>query len=410
MGNTPKQYLTYQHNVQRYFREHCDKYDGIIIPLSIATSFPSGTYGFVRALCAKDGNKHYAIDPRSALFQKQWNRNNVRDPHRKMAQTLGETFAEVGLTRALTSADFASDEVLKECVRLCVEFQLQFRTREEDQRKLNKYRKLLGLDAGSLHELRAPQFLIPPYFQFDGYTDPWYQISQRCIVFSQEFAAEIPVQPVLHFRQWPDITWKTAFDWLRKTKVDSFWFYPNDFREHTAADSELKAYCDAVESAIDEQLTPNTLFGGYYAILLTYFGLQAFGNGIGYGEWRDSGYHRGGTASTRVYILKLHRYLDAPAAQALIDFDPDYFGSDTEILTEYIEAGKPLDDMSTEDALNHFMQCRKLEIDFVANQSLVDAISELRQTLAVLEPKELERHEYGASLERWANVLEDCAA
>ena len=64
-----EQYITYQHNVQRFFREHSEKYTGVIIPLSIATSFPTGTYGFVRALCSKH-NLKYAIDPRTPLFQR----------------------------------------------------------------------------------------------------------------------------------------------------------------------------------------------------------------------------------------------------------------------------------------------------------------------------------------------------
>ena len=48
-------YLTYQHNVQSYFREHADKYEGVIVPLSIATAFPTGTYGFVRQSCPQQG-------------------------------------------------------------------------------------------------------------------------------------------------------------------------------------------------------------------------------------------------------------------------------------------------------------------------------------------------------------------
>src|SRR3569832_1067312 len=102
-----RHYLTYQHNVQRYFREHADKYQGVIVPLSIATAFPSGTYGFIRALCHRHKDKHYAIDPRDALFQHKWNREaNVRDPHKRMVDALGGPFKEHGLERALTPSDF----------------------------------------------------------------------------------------------------------------------------------------------------------------------------------------------------------------------------------------------------------------------------------------------------------------
>jgi hypothetical protein len=107
-----RHYLTYQHNVQKFFRDHRDKYDGVIIPLSIATAFPSGTFGFVRALCSDQTDKSYAIDPRNALFQKSWNRANVREPHRKMAAALGAAYVEKGLNRPLEASDFADEGAL----------------------------------------------------------------------------------------------------------------------------------------------------------------------------------------------------------------------------------------------------------------------------------------------------------
>jgi len=400
-----KQYLTYQHNVQRYFREHCDKYDGIIIPLSIAISFPSGTYGFVRALCAKDDAKQYAIDPRSALFQKTWNRTFVREPHRKMATVFGGPFSEHALARALTPEDFEDDDVIDELVRNCLNFQRRFRTSEDDQRKLNKYKKMLGLKA--LGELGDPQFLIPPYFQFSEIGDEWHEVAARCIASAVAQEDAIPIQPVMHFSQWEgEAEWRPCLAELKDQGIEAVWFYPNDFHEHNADVAHLTSYLQVVALAAEMKIKPYALFGGYYAIVLSYFGLKGFGNGIGYGEWRDSGYHRGGSASTRVYILKLHRFIDAPAAQALIDQDPEYFGEDTDILANYVQSNQPLDDMSQEEALDHFMECRKLEVDFVMENDLATASGELRETLKRLDEMPLERERYGDSLETWADVLE----
>ena len=114
MANAIRHYLSYQHNVQKYFRDYKDVYDGVLIPLSIAISFPTGTYGFVRALCARDKQKQYAIDPRTPLFQKHWNRaKGVRDPHLKMGEVLGEPFKTKGLTTYIEAADFQDDEVIQ---------------------------------------------------------------------------------------------------------------------------------------------------------------------------------------------------------------------------------------------------------------------------------------------------------
>jgi hypothetical protein len=147
------------------------------------------------------------------------------------------------------------------------------------------------------------------------------------------------------------------------------------------------------------------MFSGYYGILMAYFGLSGFGNGVGYGEWRDSGYHKGGMAVSRVYLLRLHRFLDAPNAQAMIERDPDYFGLDTDILAECVASGRPVSDLTNEECLDHFLECRKLEVEFVSNQPLASAVDELGETLERLSAWPLERDRYGASLERWRNSI-----
>ncbi len=400
-----RHYLTYQHNVQKFFREHSDKYDGVVIPLSIATSFPGGTYGFVRALCSRHPDVQYSIDPRNAIFQKAWNRSKVRAPHKKMVAVLGEPYSSVALSRDLMPTDLADDATLRENVESCLEFQKCFRTRSEEQRKLRKYQKLLGVD--TLSPLKEPQHLIPPYYQFSSLSDPWYTVSLRSVQASNGYREGIPVRPVLHFRAWEGIRdWGPCFAALGDAGIEELWYYPNYLREHHAGEGELSAYRKAVKDAVSNQLQPYSLFGGYFAVLMSYFGLAGFGNGIGYGEWRDSGYHRGGTAVTRVYLLKLHRYVDAPTAQSLIDRDPDYFGNDSEIVAGYVDAGKSVVDMSLEETLDHFMKCRKQELEFVQTRPLDDAISELKETgsrLTAIGP--LEEKKFGAPLARWQEAI-----
>lgn len=397
-------YLTYQHNVQRLFREHREKYSGVVIPLSIATAFPSGTYGFVRALCAADTEKQYAIDPRNALFQKAWNRENVRDPHRRMAATLGDVYSEIGLSRPLQPSDFADDAVLAQHVFETISFQRQFCQRSEDARKLAKYKKLLGLN--TLTPLGSPQHLIPPYYQFSSMDDPWLNVNQRCIEVAIALEGTVEVRPILHFLLWTQLRWPELCAWLTDQGLSGIWLYPNDFHEHDQTVGELRGYRSAVQMAKKSGLSGYSLFGGYFAVLMSYFGMEGFSNGIGYGEWRDSGYHRGGTATTRVYLLKLHRYVDSSVAQSLIERDPEYFGCDTEIVSGYVESGESLVKMEQGEALDHFMECRQLEIDFVQANPIQSAIAELRETIEHLKTiGKLEFDKYGTSLANWADSL-----
>lgn len=406
MGVMVKHYLTYQHNVQRYFRDHDEKYDGVIVPLSIATAFPSGTYGFVRALCSRDCNKQYAIDPRSPLFQKSWDRDSVRDPHRRMAEVFGEPFISKGLNLRLDSSDFDAKSTIESVTEGCLSYQLKFKTSEQDLRKLEKYKKLLGIT--QLGRLGDPQFLIPPYFQFDRQDDAWYRVCMRFVAAASEFKTDVPIAPVLHFQNWAAVQEPDGmFSELKRLKMSGCWLYPNDFHEHDALEDELAKYRAVVEQAKSLRFEVSALFGGYFAMLMGHFGLQGFANGVGYGEWRDSAYHRGGTAATRIYILRLHRFLDAPLAQTLLDRDPDYFGKDTDLLSACVEAERPLIAVTLAETLDHFMQCRELELDMIKTRSVEDALDEMRETIKHLSsvgPEESKK--YGASLQRWCNVVE----
>jgi hypothetical protein len=405
MARAVKHYLSYQHNVQRFFKDFKDAYDGVLIPLSIAISFPTGTYGFVRALCAKDKDKQYAIDPRTPLFQKAWDRTKVRPPHVKMAEVLGEPFTTKGLDSRIEAADFADAATIDRIAKSCVDFQVKFRTREEDSRKLAKYKKLLGVE--ELGHLCEPLFIIPPYFQFSEIDDAWFAVSTRFTAATLALKPSVPVHPVIHFDAWSAIPdWAHFASEQSKLGVKALWVYPNNFHEHVADKGSLTEYRNAVSALTAANIRVGTLHGGYFAILLSQFGLQSFCNGVGYGEWRDSGYHRGGTADIRIYVPKLHRFLGAPLVQSLIDRDPDHFASDSELLASCIAAGRPVTEVELAEANEHFLECRQAELEFVGTKGLKPALEEITETVGRLKefPK-LEQEEYIPSLSRWSEVL-----
>ena len=398
-------HLFYQHNVQQFFIRHIEKFDGIIVPFSIAVSFTSGTYGFVRALLAKDRSKCFALDPRSALFQKNWNRANVREPHQKAAAIFGGPFCSAGLSRALTAEDFSSAETIENVTDACIRFQTGFRVLQEEKRKLEKYRKLLGID--TIPEIANPQTFIPPYFQFQDRSDPWFDVSMKCIKHATSVVPAQELTPVIHFADWNRFDgWTDVAKVVATANIPSIFLYPNDFKEHNASKSELEGYSQAVLNLANLKLRPQVLHGGYFAVLLEKKGLFGFGNGVGYGEWRDSGYHRGGTAEVRIYIPKLHRFLDPAAAQALIQKDRAYFTADSDLLSGYALAGKPLTEVEAQEALDHFMESRYQEIAFVRTSPLDTTVAELHETIQRLQNiGELEMENYGRSLQRWSEVI-----
>jgi hypothetical protein len=110
---------------------------------------------------------------------------------------------------------------------------------------------------------------------------------------------------------------------------------------------------------------------------------------------------------TRVYILKLHRYLDAPEAQNIIDKDSAYFAEDSPLLSECVSTGRRLTDLTLVECLDHFMESRYVEMEFVASNPLHAAKEELQETCEHLQKMgPLEMQEYGTSLAMWRDAIQ----
>jgi hypothetical protein len=380
--------LSYQHNVQSFFLSHADKYSGVVVPLSVATAFKDGTDGFIRALCTHKPNTVYMIDPRSPLMQKPWDRKHTRESHRRMAAVLGRvavnTLAE---GRPLSVADM-TDAAVAEMAAACLGFQLEFG--KKDNRKLSKYAKLAGV--ASLGPLSSPRRLLPPYFQFSTTADSWYGRNVALLDGSVTYLNRVDsglvgeLCPVLHVQGF-----NRALDWSRvagdlKTRgIRMCFLYPNNFREADAPVAELAEYKAAVLTLADQGLGVRGLHGGYFAAALSKHRMLGFCNGISYGEWRDSGYHRGGQAMTRLYVPKLHRYLQANEVQELLDQFGDYFAEDSDLLASLLSSGGSALAVSPEQANDHFLACRAAEIQFLDDTNIDGVKKSLTDVAATID-------------------------
>lgn len=374
------QLLFYQHNIQSFLLNHPDKYSGIIIPLSVATAFKEGTDGFVRALCKKVPDKIYMIDPRSPLFQQAWDRKNVRPAHSNMTAQLGKVFdSTLSQGRPLTLDDL-TETVLADIASTSLTFQRGFGQHQNS--KLKKYAKLAGVD--SLGALSSPRRLIPPYFRFQG-EDGWLKatlgvIDRTIEQLKKEGANNLleEISPVLHPRDFNSgLDWKKLGEALTSRGIKACFLYPNNFKETEASAADLASYRTAAQHLVASGLDTYSLHGGFFAAALSLHGLKGFGSGIGYGEWRDSGYHKGGVPLVRIYVPKLHRYLQGNEVQDLLDRFGRYFAEDSDLLTGILEAGGSALAITVEQANEHFLACRAQERAFLAAASLETVRSSL---------------------------------
>lgn len=399
------QFLFYQHNVQAYFLRHRADYAGIVVPLSIAVSFRDGTNGFLRALFTVDPTKRFFIDPRSALFQYGWDRAKKRPPHIKMAAALGGPFPE-GLDAALDAAAL-TDDALKASVATCIKYQQDFSEHEpEEKKKLNKYAALAKVGPDALPQLQDPWLLTPPYFKFKARGDDCYNASLRCTKFACEQFEPAKIQPVIHSHDGlSEDDWKAIAADYKATGVTHVVFYPNDFREHEAEEAELNGSVFATRQLRGAGFTVMRLHGGYFAIAQEKLGLQAFGNGLGYGEWRASNYHKGGTAEKRIYLPKLHQFLEPTNAEKLILSNSAFFTEGSSMLKKIIDSKTGLATISTELALDLFMEARRNEIAFVANHNVAEIKAELDATIAFMDGLGPLEQNYHAGLKKWSESM-----
>jgi hypothetical protein len=386
-------YLTYHHVSQNFFRTRQEKFDGLIIPLSVATVFRQGTGGFVLTL-----KKPYAIDPRTPLFQADFDRDSIRQAHMEMADVHGRMVMDVFPERPLTPADFKNTDI-QEVAANVLQFQKQFA--ETSNHKVEKYAKLLGEKVGKTYE--PPEFLIPPYFRARSYKDPWYSVSLRLARAAAEQKENNLLAPVIHVtKDFPEADLDIAAEDYLTDAFDGLIIFINNLREYEAPTEELKKYIRLVQVLHVGDKPLMGLFGGYFTLLLRKIGLGCFSNAVGYGEYRDSGYHEGGQAIRRYYVPRLHRYFTDIEAQSLVDIvNERSFKCNCPICSRK----GSITEFTSQELLDHFLNARYAELEDAQRHSLADLLGQLDETAARLSKYRGILPDRYNHLSRWTQAL-----
>jgi hypothetical protein len=105
-------------------------------------------------------------------------------------------------------------------------------------------------------------------------------------------------------------------------------------------------------------------------------------------------------------MLKLHRYLDPPVAQNLIDKDPEYFGTDTEFMSDCLGNGRSMVDANLAECLDHFLECRNIEMETIKKKTKEQVIDDLEETIGRLQGVgRLESEQFSPALQNWVAAL-----
>jgi hypothetical protein len=316
----------------------------------------------------------------------------------EMADVHGSMVTDVFPERPLTPVDF-NEENIQDVASRVLRFQRQFA--ETSNQKVEKYAKLLGEKVGRAY--KPPEFLIPPYFRAQSRSDPWYSVSLELAKAAAEFKGDDRLAPVVHILpSFPEEEFgAVAADYLDDA-FDGVIVFINNLKECEVATEVLTKYARLVAALRTDDRPLMGLFGGYFTLLLRKIGLGCFSNAVGYGEYRDSGYHEGGQAVRRYYIPRLHRYFTDIEAQSLLDIvNQRWFKCACPICA----GRKSVTEFTSQELLDHFLNTRYSELEEARQGTLADLLDRLDDTVERLSKQRgipLDRYEH---LSRWVEAL-----
>lgn len=132
----------------------------------------------------------------------------------------------------------------------------------------------------------------------------------------------------------------------------------SSFEELVRPEADLVAYAVTISNASERGQRTFALYGGFFSVLLSAFGLHGSSHGIGFSEHRD--WHElptSGAPPARYYLPTLHRYVQPDEAQILLNSDPSLVDCQCAECASY----EPLE-LEYHQLMRHSVHCRAREI------------------------------------------------
>lgn len=400
-------YLSYGATDQQTARMLSGSYDGLLVPGTVAAFQADGTRGFVLTLSATGSRTRYVVDPRFPLFQQRLAK--PKKSHESLAAILGDPNL-ISRSTAPEAEDFDATRC-EGIAQHWLDFNRGYTT--VSSKHFNKYAERLG-ESIVPDDTQGPERILAPYTMATSTRDAWWSAAQRLWQAHVSLASGTDqldlLLRVVAAQHAPALS-----DLLADTPEAEVAVWVDGLDELDASDGglrELAAYRDAITAASERGQSLFALYGGFFSVLMSSFGLRGASHGIGYGEartWREL--PQSGPPPARYYLPKAHRYISQDLAL--------YLWREARELVECrcgeCNGGTPAA-LDYHGLMRHSVRCRQAEIDVwsllpasTAAQHLVAAAAEFETELEWLDlPRNLKRQADAchAHLRGWAAVLD----
>jgi hypothetical protein len=294
-------FLAYGATDQQTARELAGVYDGLLVPGTVAAFQREGTGGFILTLSATDASPAYVIDPRFPLFQQEL------PAAKKSHYALAEWLEDPELVREDAEPqprDFPAARTA-DLARRWVEINRDYAS--ETRQKFDKYAERLG-EPVQPQGVKGPSSTLALYLTANGPEDPWWEVSTRLFDQSQDHDEDCLRIVASHKADQLGAL-------LANVNDAQVVLWVSGLEELMLPAEDLATYARAIRTASAQGQDTFALYGGFFHVLLSGFGLKGASHGIGYGEYREwTELPRSGPPPPRYYLRRVHRYVSQELA------------------------------------------------------------------------------------------------
>lgn len=281
-----------------------------------------------------------------------------------------------------------NDEELRSFVTNVIKFQREFIETSDLGGFLDEYSEFFDVPI----EIRKPKFLVSPYFRID--TIEKYNLNKRCIDIANDLMDDD--DPPLcgcftltkrFLLQNPNIEVKILRDF---PFLNHFIIWISDYDAKKAVPKKLNRFKNIVRTLSNDGINKvYNLYGDYFSLLLTKFGLTGICSGFGTSTKKRAKMTRGSPAgiTKRIYLPHINIALLEESFKRFTEANPNLICNCTECqeITESLVKDSPqfiqnyLNLLKVDkNYIRHFLINRAQEKNFIENSSLELIIEDLR--------------------------------
>ncbi len=346
-------------------------YHGICFSANVACFGKTWVSQFINLL-----RKPFFIDPMTYAFQFPLQNiskgNTLRKSFLRLAEIYGDPIKTmISSGREVNPSDLTDDDV-ESMTKNIFDFQESTATSESSsQKSLVEFGEWLGERATE----QKPEFIVSPYFWFDSPESDFYYVNLRIMKLGKKYSSKIPVYGVIC----TNVETLSNDEWVSKivldfSTVDGILLWISDFNEHRMTGNELMNYLNFVQE-LSRNRTVIVMYGSYFSMIASKFGLTGISPGIGIGESKNvKEQPTGGAFSNRYYVFQAKTMtVDANARNFYME-NPETLckcnicGGSKVISKEEIPPF--FDELTPLKAKRHYCMCRALELEEIEKNDI----------------------------------------